>query len=127
MNNISKPKDVFVMCSDPSPDLTIEKAHRMFEEIKNEKDIAFLFSAVENKACWIADEVYDFEKGTKAYKKATERTDAWVALSDKLKNRIFDILKSEGVKIPNRGQIVALESFMKRNGFINGNGWWIEE
>ena len=58
---------------------------------------------------------------------AVERTDMWFALSDKLRNMIFDILKFEGVEIPAKGQIVELELFMKRNGFIDGNGWWIKE
>lgn len=114
------------MGQEPNPNLTIEKANQLFAEIKTEKDIAELFALVENKAWWIEDEVYDFDEGTEEYKKAVEKTDIWFALADKLKDLIFSILKSEGVQIPSKGQIVVLEPFMKRNGFINGNGWWIK-
>ena len=120
-------EDTFVMCGEPSPNLTIDKANQIFNEIETEKDIADLFAIVENKAWWIEDEVYDFEEGTDEYKKAVEKTDIWFALSDKLRKMIFDILKSEGAEIPDKGQIVVLEPFMKRNGFINGSGWWIKE
>ena len=127
MEDISVPKDTFVMCGEPSPNLTIEKAYQIFNEIKTEKDIANLLAVVHNKAWWIEDEEYDFEEGTEEHRKAVERTDMWFALSDKLRNMIFDILKHEGVEIPDKGQIVVLEPFMKRNGFRDGQGWWIKE
>ena len=120
-------EDTFVMCGESSPNLTIEKANQMFNEIETEKDIADLFAIVENKAWWVEDEEYDFEEGTEGHRKAVERTDMWFALSDRLRNMIFAILKHEGVEIPDKGQIVVLEPFMKRNGFIDGNGWWIKE
>lgn len=127
MEDISVPKDTFVMCGEPSPNLTIEKAYQIFNEIKTEEDIANLFAVVENKAWWIEDEIYDFEEGTEEHRKAVERTDMWFSLADKLKEMIFDILKSENIEIPDKGQIVVLEPFMKRNGFRDGQGWWIKE
>jgi len=36
-------------------------------------------------------------------------------------------LSVEGVKIPKSGQKVVLEPFMKRNGYLNRDGWWIKE
>ena len=57
-------EDAFVMCREPSPNLTIEEANQIFDEIETEKDIADLFSVVHNKAWWIEDEVYDFEEET---------------------------------------------------------------
>ena len=120
-------KGIFIIGQEPNPNLTIEKANQLFTEIKTEKDIADLFALVENKAWWIEDEKYDFDEGTEEYKKAVEKTDIWFALADKLKDMIFSILKSEGVQIPSKGQIVVLEPFMKRNGFINGSGWWIKD
>lgn len=29
------------------------------------------------------------------------------------------------VAIPRTKQIVVLEPFMKRNGYMDGNGWWV--
>ena len=127
LKDIDIDKDAFIMCQEPSPDLTIEKANEIFDKIETEKDIADLFAIVDNKAWWIEDEEYDFEEGTEEHREAVERTGMWFALSDKLRNMIFDILKHEGVEIPDKGQIVVLEPFMKRNGFRDGQGWWIKE
>ena len=126
MEEITIPKDTFVMCSEPSPDLTIEEANKMFDEIETESDLATLLSIVENKVWWIEDEQYDFDEGTEEHKTAAEKTKAWFSLSDKIRNRIFDVLKLEGMEIPAKGQIVVLEPFMKRNGYIDGQGWWIK-
>ena len=127
MKDIEANKEMCAMCGEPSPELTIEEANTLFCEIKTEKDIANLFAVVENKAWWVEDEQYDFELGTKEHKKARKKTIEWFSLADKLKDMIFDILKSEGVEIPDEGQIVVLEPFMKRNGFKDGRGWWIKE
>ncbi len=127
MEGMVMTKDTFVMCGDPSLDLTIEKVKEIFDEISTETELADLFAVVHNKAWWIEDEMYDFDEGTEEYIKAVERTNMWFSLADKLKDEIFCILKTEGVEIPAKGQIVVLEPFMKRNGFRDGQGWWIKE
>ena len=120
-------EDIIVMCGEPSPNLTIEKANELFERIETEKDIADLYAEVENKAWWIEDEQYDYDVDTNEYKVAREKTRMWFLLADKLKDMIFNILKSEGISILDKGQNTVLEPFMKRNGYKNGSGWWIEE
>lgn len=127
MENNKLKKDIIVMCGEPSPGLTIEKANELFSKIETEKDIADLYAEVENKAWWIEDEQYYYDVGTDEYKVAREKTRMWFSLSDKLKEMIFVILKSEGIVIPDKGQIAVLEPFMKRNGYKNGGGWWIKE
>lgn len=112
----------FVMCSEPSPNLTAEIVAKAISEIVTESELATLFAVVENKAWWIEDEEYDYEVGTLEYKQAKEKTDLWFSLADELRSRIFDILRTEGVEIPEKGQIVVLEPFMKRNGFMDGRG-----
>ena len=119
-------KETFVMCSEPSPELTAEMVEQSIATIETELELATLFAAVENKAWWIEDEEYDYNEGTEEYLKAKENTDLWFSLADKLRDRIFNILLSEGIEIPRHGQIVVLEPFMKRNGFRNGQGWWIK-
>lgn len=118
-------KATFVMCGEPSPDLTAETAERAIEEIKTESELAALYAVVENKAWWIEDEEYDYDEGTVEHKQAKEKTDLWFALADKLRNRIFDILRAEGIQIPKTKQIVVLEPFKKKNGYKDGQGWWI--
>ena len=114
------------MCIEPFPDLTIETANEASEKIKIEKELATLFASVENKAYWFEDEECDFCEKIGKHNRIMERVELWFYLSDKLKKKIFDILQDEGVQIPNNGQIIVLESFMKRNGFVNEQGWWIK-
>jgi len=73
------------------------------------------------------DDCYDFEVDTPEYNRARAMTRAWFDLMTVLKEKIFVVLCSEGVQIPEKGQLVVLSPFMKRNGFRNGNGWWIKE
>ena len=127
MQNYMVDKDTFVIGSEPSPELTAEMVLKAISEIKTESELASLFAVVENKAWWIEDEEYDYYEGTVEYKQAKEKTDLWFSLVDELHNRIFAIPHSEGVEIPSTGQIAVLEPFMKRNGYKNGQGWWIKD
>ena len=120
-------KDAVVMCSEPYPDLTIEAVEEMVTNIEAESDIADLLCIVNNKAWWIEDDLYDFEVDTEEYNQVRERTTAWFSLMEKLENMIFDILKLEGVEIQDRGYISVLIPFMKRNGYVDGRGWWVKE
>jgi len=122
-----KNKDIVVMCGDPSPNLSYEYAVELSNKIQTEEELAELFAATDNKARWICDDIYDFEEETEEYVAARENIDRWFAIADALKDRIFKILKEEGIEIPERGQIFVLEPFMLRNGFVDGCGWWIEE
>lgn len=116
-----------VMASEPAPDLTIEQATELSHQIETEQELAHLFAVVENKAKWLDDACYDFEVDSPEHKKARAISDSWFSLAKKLQGRICDILISEGVEIPDKGKIVVLRPFMERNGFRDGNGWWIRE
>jgi len=113
------------MCGDPSPELSIEGAKQAIKCILNETDLASLFASVDNKAWWIEDELYDYEEGTAEYAKIKGTIDNWFSLSDILRKMIFDILRNEGVLIPETKQIDVLEPFMRRNGYRNAQGWWL--
>ncbi|MDD7595726.1 MAG: hypothetical protein SOV18_04955 [Eubacteriales bacterium] len=41
--------------------------------------------------------------------------------------QIYGILKSEGVVIPEHGQINVLIPFMERNGYEDCTGWWMKK
>lgn len=125
MNDIELPENTVIMGGDPAMNLTIEQAEEAAGKINTESELAKLYAEVENKSWWIEDQIYDFEPDTEEYKKVNELTDSWFALADKLRSKIFEILKSEGVEIPKTEQITVLEPFMKRNGFRDGQGWWI--
>lgn len=127
MTEICIDREYVVMCSEPAQNLTIEDAYCFYAKVKTEKDLADLFAVVDNKSTWIFDEVYDFEDGSKEQQEAIVWSDQWYELVTKIKEDIFDILRSEGVGIPEKGYIVVLKPFMKRNGYRNGDGWWIKE
>lgn len=104
--------------------LTAEKAASYIDTIETENEFAALFAYVDNKAWDIEDNEYDFEEGTELHKSACKETDKWFAVADRLKEKIFSILRRKNVNIPKKGQIDVLVPFMKRNGFTNKNGWW---
>ena len=120
-------KSTFVMCSEPSPDLTVEMVEEAIDKIETELDLAALFATVENKAWWIEDDEYDYNEGILEYKQAKEKIDLWFGLADILRNKIFDILRAEGIEIPKTKQITVLDPFMKRNGYKDSQGWWIKD
>ena len=125
METITLTENTFVMCGDPSPELSIEGAKQAIKCILNETDLASLFASVDNKAWWIEDELYDYEEGTAEYAQIKGTIDHWFSLSDILRKMIFDILRNEGVLIPEMKQIDVLEPFMRRNGYRNAQGWWL--
>ena len=125
METVTLTENTFVMCGDPSPELSIEGAIQEIKHISNETDLASLFASVDNKAWWIEDELYDYEEGTVEHAQIKETIDKWFSLSDTLRKMIFDILRGEGVLIPETKQIDVLEPFMRRNGYRNAQGWWL--
>lgn len=127
MNEFKVDKNIIVMSSEPYLDVTLEMVETAAKECETELELATLFAIVENKAWWIEDEEYDFAEGTEEHRQAVEKTELWFALADKLRKRIFCILQSEGAEIPSTGQITVLEPFMKRNGYKNGQGWWVKK
>ena len=118
--------DIVIMASEPISNKTPSDVRGYFAERKSERDLADAFAIASNKFWWVEDNVYDYEKGTPEYIAACAITDEWGALMDEYEERIFMILRNEGVEIPEKGRIKVLEPFMKRNGYIDGNGWWIK-
>ncbi len=125
MSDRKLPEKAVIMGGDPAANLTLEQAEEAAGKLNTESELAKLYAAVHNKSWWIEDQIYDFDTDTEEYRKAAELTDSWFALEHKLRSKIFEILKSEGVEIPETGQITVLEPFMRRTGFKDGQGWWI--
>ena len=117
---------IVIMASEPIPNKTPTDVRGYFAERKSERDLADAFAIASNKFWWVEDNVYDYEEGTPEYIAACAITDEWGALMDEYEETIFVILRNEGVEIPETGRIKVLEPFMKRNGYREGNGWWIK-
>lgn len=114
-----------IMGGDPSPDFTIEEMRVLAKQASTEREIAVAFAAASNKAWWVEDNEYDYEEGSEEHKKACRITHDWFEVSDILQEKIFTILRSEGVSIPDKGQMAVVSPFMERNGYWDGSGWWI--
>ena len=118
--------DIVIMASEPIPNKTPTDVRNYFAERKTEKDLADAYAISHNKFWWVEDDVYDYEEGTPEYETARVIVDEWGALMDEYEERIFMVLRSEGITIQKAGRINVLNPFMKRNGYFDGNGWWIK-
>ncbi len=121
------PPGTVILAGDPAPDLNIEKARGIISNISSEQELADIYADVFNKAFWIEDEEYDYDEGTEEHIKACQVTDEWFYEEEKLREIIFTLLRNEGIEIPESGQITVLSIFMERNGYRDGNGWWVEK
>lgn len=117
----------YIMGEEPLSDMTPQDLQNHFSGSLTEKELATAFALSSNEFWWVEDNVYDYEEGTPEHKEAKRITDEWCCLMEHYEEQIFDILRTEGVEIPDTGRIVVLIPFMERNGYLDGNGWWIEK
>ena len=118
---------MFVMTKEPIPDMNAAEVRAYFADKHTEADLADAYALASNKFWWVEDNEYDYEVGSPEHKAACAVTDKWGNLMDEYKEKIFEILISEGVDIPETGQMRVLEPFMARFGYIDDNGWWIRQ
>ena len=116
-----------ILAGDPAPDLDIKKARELIYQISSEQELADLYADVSNKAFWIEDEEYDYEEGSEEHIKACQITDEWFDEEGRLREMIFYLLRSEGIETPEYGYMPVLSIFMERNGYRDGNGWWVKK
>lgn len=118
---------VIVLFGEPFPEITLEIAEEMCRTANCESEIVTAFAVVENEFWWYDDITYDYELGISEYNHSRKICGAWGKLAENMKNIIFDILRKEGVIISVTCQITVLVPFMERNGYKDGNGWWIKK
>lgn len=117
---------MYIMGKEPVPGISPSDIKERYSGLVSEQCLADAFAISSNKFWWVEDAEYDYEVDTPEHQAACATTDAWGELMDYYKSQIFTILQSEGVAIPESGQIAVLKPFMLRNGYIDGNGWWIK-
>lgn len=118
---------MFIMAKEPIQNMSAAEVKAYFSDKHTEPHLAYAFAITSNKFWWVEDNEYDYEVGTPEHKAARAITDEWGALMDEYEQRIFEIITSEGIVIPETGRIKVLEPFMKRHGYANHGGWWIKE
>ena len=109
----------------PAPDVSIDELRAVIENDPTERDIADAFAIASNWWFVAEDAEYDYDEGTEEYIRACKRADDWLELSDMLEEKIYVILRSEGITIPEVARIDVLEVFMERNGYKDRGGWWV--
>lgn len=121
------PPGTYIMCGDPYPDIEIEDVYEMVSGTDDEKTIALAVAILNNKTGIIADELDDYETDSDEYRRLDKQYDSAYDLYKKLTDKIIDILTDKGELPDTKGIHFLIEPFMNRNGFINGNGWWVHQ
>lgn len=116
----------YIMGEEPLSGISPQELRGRFSGELSENELATAFALSSNKFWWVEDNVYDYDEGTPEHKEAVRITDEWCHLMEYYEEKIFAILRGEGVQIPDTGRIAVLSPFMERNGYFDGNGWWIE-
>ena len=118
---------MYIMGAEPCPNLTAEELRLKYANITSEKELADAYAISSNQFWWVEDDIYDYAEGTPEYKLALDITAAWQKVLQKYEEKVFSILKGEGVTIPDTERIKVLIPFMERNGYTDRSGWWIRE
>ena len=118
---------IVCMGRDPSPNMTPDDLRAWFKSHQTEQGLATAFARASNKAWWVEDDVDDYDPGTPEYEKAVNISDSWFDVMEEFLERIYIILRSEGVSIPEQGQVAVQIPFMERNGYSYGCGWWVKK
>ena len=118
---------IFIMAEDPTPEITPQDIKCQYSLPLAENELAEVFAITSNKFWWMEDIVYDYDEESPEYKQAKALVTEWQSLMELYEVQIFGILESEGVVIPERGQIDVLIPFMERNGYEDCAGWWMKK
>ena len=120
-----------VMMSEPFDNVTPKDVRKWLKEGNySEKSLAVALACAHNKFWWVEDDLYDYEENSEEYKSVLKVVNSWGELIKEIEKRISFILKKEGVHIPKKVTILSIKTlvpFMDRNGYYDGDGWWIEK
>lgn len=118
-------KDIVVMAEEPCKEITIESLVEKYTQAVSEKDIADVYAIADNKMWWTAFDLDEFEEETQEYRDVYEIFQALEQLTNKIQDAIEKIMISEGMDLSESGKRAMVVPFMERNGYCDGNGWWI--
>lgn len=114
---------VYIMRSEPLPNITTEEWMAINNYCETESDLANAYAGASNMFWWLEDEMYDED----VTQEEIESYKDWKRLLTELDEKIISVLRKENLNIDfsNIG-LKELTPFMSRNGFFDGNGWWIK-
>ena len=125
-------KEIVALTEEPANGKTAQDIRLWLSCHTGEKDLANAMALVSNQAGWIADEVDDYKEGTTEYNTIIMIYERWRDLESELTDRIFSVSKShpELNEQINWGENVGthyqIKPFMELYGYIDKNGWWID-
>lgn len=118
---------MYIMASEPARGVAASDVEAFYADKCSPQDLADAYALAHNQFFWVEDNEYDFVVGSPEHIASCVITDEWRRLMEQYQERIFDILRSEGIKIPATGQLVVLTPFMKKYGYDDYCGWWGKE
>ena len=109
--------------------IEIEEMKNIIPQISTTQELVDVYARVHNKFWFIEDDLYDYEVWTEAYERVRSIVDGWRGLMSDLERRVMETAEQEGLlaeRRPDAGTIKRLETFMKKYGYRDGRGWWVE-
>lgn len=117
---------LFILEKEPLEGYTPTEAQQWLSSVTGEKTIAASYAVISNHLGMLMHEIDDDDPwGAEAFY-------AWQEVSNELYYRILSVLKAEDAEETERllsagkGTHHVVKPFMLRNGYRDGNGWWIE-
>ena len=122
MEESNEKNNYFILMGEPLPHMTPGQWVKIHHDCETEHDLANAFAGASNEADWLADETYDEDCSAETI----ERYRKWYKLTHELEKKIRILFEQENPKgkrkVPFRKFVVSM---MQRNGYVDGNGWWI--
>lgn len=109
--------------------IEIEEMENSIEQKSTTQELVDVYARVHNKFWFIEDDLYNYEVWTEAYDQVRSVVDAWRGLMSDLERRVIESAEQEGLlgeRPPDAGTIKRLETFMKKYGYRDDRGWWVE-
>lgn len=125
--NLYADKEIFVMASEPLVGYSADDFRELCNGTLSEACLAVLYAGAYNKAGWLMHDLDDEDADINTERVFRE----WDAIEEELRVRIIVILEQEDPEkirsqlSSGQGYYYIVKPFMLRNGFADGNGWWI--
>lgn len=113
-------EDVFI-------DISLGEFRKRFAGVTEEKDYADAYAIAHNNWLYFCGDEYQHEEGSQEYQAIVEAVEEWGDLLDDYQGRLIEIIRSEGVTIPEFGWFDFLKPLMKLYGYTEDSGWWCKE
>ena len=119
-------EEIYLIAEGPDEDMTPDDLRLWLQNNPSEECLATGISIANNNWGWYAHDCDEDEKYIPI-------CNAWWELYQELVAQGFEILEKENEEgianhdLSDRGLHCKIKPIMERNGFIDGNGWWVRD